>query len=217
MLIETRMPNQIHRGKVRDTYLVDDNTLLMVATDRISAFDVVLPNGIPNKGRVLNKLSAFWFEKTQHLVPNHLISLADELEAESPLRQSEVLTDLDPVIAQQAMVVKRAERIDIECIVRGYITGSAWSEYRRQGTVSGQKMPVGMLEGQRFPEPLFTPTTKAEEGHDQNMTHEEVLAMVGADSAKQLEEASQLVYKFAHDFARERDIDFAYQTYRLVK
>ena len=209
MLIETRMPNQIHRGKVRDTYLVDDDTLLMIATDRISAFDVVLPNGIPNKGRVLNKLSAFWFEKTQHLIPNHVISLADELEAGSPLAQSEVLSDLDPVIAQQAMVVKRAERIDIECIVRGYITGSAWSEYRRQGTVSGQKMPVGMLEGQRFPEPLFTPTTKAEEGHDQNMSHEEVLAMVGADAARQLEEASKSVYKYAHDFARERGIILA--------
>jgi phosphoribosylaminoimidazole-succinocarboxamide synthase len=209
MLIETKLPNLLHRGKVRDTYLINDDLLLMVATDRISAFDVVLPNGIPNKGLVLNRMSAFWFEKTEDIVPNHLLCLADAPGVASKFGNNGLLANLTPELAQQAMIVRRAERIDIECIVRGYITGSAWSEYRRRGMVWGQPMPEGLLEGMPFPEPLFTPTTKAEEGHDQNMTEQEVINMVGPDLAHQLEQVSKAVYGFAHDYAKGRGIILA--------
>ena len=209
MLIETTLPNILHRGKVRDTYAISDDLLLMVATDRISAFDVVLPTGIPNKGLVLNRISSFWFDKTSHLIPNHLIALADAGNAAPLLASNPELSEVSPELASQAMIVKRAERIDIECIVRGYITGSAWAEYRRQGTVSGKPMPAGLIEGTPFSEPLFTPTTKAEEGHDQNMSDQEVEDMVGADLARQLAEASKSVYRFAHDYARERGIILA--------
>ncbi len=217
MIIETNLPRLLHRGKVRDTYLLDQGQLLIVATDRISAFDVVLPGGIPHKGLVLNRISAFWFEQTSHIVPNHFIVLADAPSAgpltaplTAPLSAGgDTPASLPEDIARQAMVVKQAERIDIECIVRGYITGSAWAEYRSQGTVSGQPMPPGLVEGQAFPEPLFTPTTKAEEGHDQNMSHQEVLDMVGGELAGQLADVSKLVYQFARDFALEKGIILA--------
>ena len=209
MLIESGLPNLMHRGKVRDTYAIDDILLLMVATDRISAFDVVLPTGIPEKGKVLNRISSFWFGRTAHLIPNHLVALADSGDAIPYLAKNPDLAHIPSELASQAMVVKEAERIDIECIVRGYITGSAWSEYRRQGTVSGKPMPEGLVEGMEFPEPLFTPTTKAEEGHDQNMSDQEVEDMVGAQIAQKLAEASKTVYKFAHDYARERGIILA--------
>ena len=209
MLIETGLPNLLHRGKVRDTYSITDDLLLMVATDRISAFDVVLPTGIPNKGLVLNRISSFWFNKTEHLIPNHLVALADAEGAAALLSQNPTLAGVSPELASQAMIVKRAERLDLECIVRGYITGSAWAEYRRQGTVSGQPMPDGLVEGMKFPEPLFTPTTKAEEGHDQNMSRQEVKDLVGAEMAQQLEEASKSVYEFAHDYSLERGIILA--------
>ena len=209
MLIETGLPNLLHRGKVRDTYSITDDLLLMVATDRISAFDVVLPTGIPNKGLVLNRISSFWFNKTEHLIPNHLVALADAEGAADLLSQNPTLAGVSPELASQAMIVKRAERLDLECIVRGYITGSAWAEYRRQGTVSGQPMPDGLVEGIKFPEPLFTPTTKAEEGHDQNMSPQEVEDLVGAEMAQKLEEASKSVYEFAHDYSQERGIILA--------
>jgi phosphoribosylaminoimidazole-succinocarboxamide synthase len=209
MLIESGLPNLMHRGKVRDTYAIDDILLLMVATDRISAFDVVLPTGIPEKGKVLNRISSFWFGRTAHLIPNHLVALADSGDAIPYLAKNPDLAHIPSELASQAMVVKKAERIDIECIVRGYITGSAWSEYRRQGTVSGKPMPEGLVEGMEFPEPLFTPTTKAEEGHDQNMSDQEVQDMVGVEMAQKLAEASKKVYKFAHDYARERGIILA--------
>jgi phosphoribosylaminoimidazole-succinocarboxamide synthase len=209
MLIESGLPNLMHRGKVRDTYAIDDILLLMVATDRISAFDVVLPTGIPEKGKVLNRISSFWFGRTAHLIPNHLVALADSVDAITYLAKNPDLAHIPSELAGQAMVVKKAERIDIECIVRGYITGSAWSEYRRQGTVSGKPMPEGLVEGMEFPEPLFTPTTKAEEGHDQNMSDQEVQDMVGVEMAQKLAEASKKVYKFAHDYARERGIILA--------
>ena len=211
MITETRIPNRLHRGKVRDTYRLTDDLLLMVATDRISAFDVVLPTPIPDKGAVLNRMSAFWFDQTGHIVPNHLVALADAPEA-AEYAASPVIAHpayAEDGVAGQAMIVRRAQRIDIECIVRGYITGSAWGEYRRQGTVSGQPMPAGLVEGDPFPEPLFTPTTKAEEGHDENMTAEEVVAMVGADMAEKLAATSKAVYRHAHDYARERGIVLA--------
>jgi phosphoribosylaminoimidazole-succinocarboxamide synthase len=207
--LETKLPNFSHRGKVRDTYAVDDGTLLLVATDRISAFDVVLPTGIPDKGKVLNRISAFWFEKTAHIVGNHLIGLADDPEVARRYGDSEVIKKLPTDLAPQAMIVKKAERVDMECIVRGYLTGSAWSEYRRRGTVWGIPMPENMLEGTPFPEPLFTPTTKAQEGHDQNMTGQEVIDMVGVELARKLEEVSKAVYSFADRYAREKGIILA--------
>ena len=209
MIIETPLPGNPHRGKVRDTFDLGDGRLLMVSTDRLSAFDVVLPGGIPDKGLVLNRISSFWFQQTAGLVPNHLLCLADDPQAAQYLQGSPVGETLPGAVARQAMVVKRAERIDIECIVRGYITGSAWSEYRRQGTVSGQQMPAGLVEGQQFPEPLFTPTTKADEGHDENMSSEEVVALVGPDMARQLEDTSKAVYQFAQTYAREQGIILA--------
>ena len=209
MILETQMPDKLHRGKVRDTYGLGGEDLLMVATDRISAFDVVLPTGITDKGLVLNRISAFWFDKTKNIVPNHFICLGDAPEAVKYLEGSSIAGSVSEDVARQSMVVKRAERLDLECIVRGYITGSAWSEYRRQGTVSGLDVGKGLVECQAFPEPLFTPTTKAEEGHDENMSKQKVLDMVGTDMARQLEETSITVFKWALDYARERDIILA--------
>ena len=196
---ETNLPNLLYRGKVRDTYPIDDDTLLMVATDRISAFDVVLPTGIPNKGAALNQISAFWFDKTSHLIPNHLIQMASERDD----------LDIPEEVAKRAMVVKRAERIDVECVVRGFITGSAWSEYRRSGTVQGLPMAEGLREGDQFPEVLFTPTTKAEVGHDENMSFQEVVDMVGQEMAERLRDMTIKVYSYARDYAIDRGIIIA--------
>ena len=209
MLLETNLPNLLHRGKVRDTYPVDEELLLIVATDRISAFDVVLPDAVSNKGRVLNRISAFWFEKTNHLIPNHFIGLADGPNVKDQYKDSSIMSAISPEIASQSMIVKKAERIDIECIVRGYITGSAWGEYRRSGTVSGKPMPEGLVEGDSFPTPIFTPTTKAEEGHDENMSDQEVIDMVGVEMAQKLEKASIEVYDFAQEYAKSRGVILA--------
>ena len=209
ILMESNMPNILHRGKVRDTYDLGSGRLLMIATDRISAFDVVLPNGITDKGRVLSRISAFWFDLTKDIVPNHFICLADAPEAAQYIKGSNITGQVSDQIARQAMVVKHAERLDLECVVRGHIAGSAWSEYRRDGTVSGIDIGTGFVEGQEFPEPLFTPTTKAEEGHDENMSKQEVMDMVGTDMAQQLEATSKAVFKAAHDFARGKGIILA--------
>ncbi len=197
-LMESPLPDLVYRGKVRDTHDLGDE-FLMVATDRISAFDVVMPNGIPDKGAVLSQISAFWFDKTQHLVPNHLIDLG------TARQDLGISTDMQ----RRSMIVKKAERIDVECIVRGYITGSAWSEYRKTGTVQDKPMQSGLVEGDKFPEPLFTPTTKAEVGHDENMSYEEVVDMVGADTAAQLRDTAIEVFNFAHDVAFECGIILA--------
>ena len=209
MIIDTNMPDILHKGKVRDTYAVNDETLLMVATDRISAFDVVLPTGIPQKGQVLNRISAFWFEETKDIVPNHFLCLADSPDLKSNYGDNPLLSTMSSEVAGQAMIVKKAERIDIECIVRGYITGQAWLEYQRNGTVWGLSMPSDMLEGTPFPEPLFTPTNKAEEGHDVNITQAQVEDLVGKEIANELESISKQVYSFADQHARQRGIILA--------
>ena len=209
MIIETYLPNRLHKGKVRDTYDLGDGHLLMVATDRISAFDVVLPTGIPSKGQVLSRMSAFWFRHTAGLMNNHLIGMADDPEVVEEYRGNATFALVSPEISRQSMIVQKAQRIDIECIVRGYLAGSAWAEYRRDGTVWGNEMPQGLKEGEALPEPLFTPTTKAEEGHDQSMTHQEVVDMVGERLARHLEESSLSIYSFANDFARQRGIILA--------
>ena len=198
-LRETDLPNLVYRGKVRDTHDLGEGLLLMVATDRISAFDVVLPTPIPEKGAVLCQMSAFWFRQTLDLVPNHMIRLAVEQTGLS----------VPDEVARRAIVVRKAERIDVECVVRGYITGSAWAEYRSDGTVGGDAMPSGLQEGQAFPEPLFTPTTKAEVGHDESLTVQQMEGMIGADLTRQLQDKSVEVYRFAHGLARERGIVLA--------
>lgn len=209
MITETHLPNPLHKGKVRDTYDLGGGNLLMIATDRISAFDVVLPNGIPHKGLVLSKLSAFWFEKTAHLVNHHYKGPADDPRVAEKYLSGTSFGDLDPEIARQSMVVTRAQRIDLECIVRGYLAGSAWAEYKSMGTVWGRALAPGLKEGQALPEPLFTPTTKAEEGHDQPLSHAEVVEMVGEPLARELEEKSVAVYGFAKNFALQRGIILA--------
>ena len=198
-ITETSLPNMLNKGKVRDTYDLGDGRLLMIATDRISAFDVVLPTGIPEKGAVLNQISAFWFERTSHLIPNHFIALAAEVDD----------LGISEEIARRSMVVRRAERIDVECVVRGFITGSALSEYRRSGTVSGKPMPEGMVEGDKFPEPLFTPTTKAEVGHDEAITVEQMGEMVGKELTQKLAEVSINIYSFAREVAQSKGIIIA--------
>ena len=197
-LMESPLPNLVYRGKVRDTHDLGDE-FLMVATDRISAFDVVMPNGIPDKGAVLSQISAFWFAKTMDIVPNHFVRAGTDRPDLS----------LASDIQRRSMVVKKAERIEVECIVRGYITGSAWSEYRKTGTIQGNPAAPGLVEGDKFPEPLFTPTTKADVGHDENMSFDEVVDMVGMETAVRLRDTSIEVFNFAHDFALGQGIILA--------
>jgi phosphoribosylaminoimidazole-succinocarboxamide synthase len=208
-LLETPLPNILYRGKVRDTFDMGDGLMLMVATDRISAFDVVLPNGIPEKGRVLSRMSKFWFEQTGHIVPNHFVALADDPEALGALKDHPLIKDLPDEVARQATVVKRAERIDVECVVRAYLTGSALVDYKDTGTIFGISVPAGLVDGSKLPELLFTPTTKAEEGHDMPMTMDEVAAMTGVDLAAKLQELSFAVFQHAHDVAAARGIILA--------
>jgi phosphoribosylaminoimidazole-succinocarboxamide synthase len=189
------------RGKVRDTYEAGDN-LLIVATDRLSAFDVVLPVGIPNKGKVLNLLSGFWFEKTKGIIPNHVVEVitdAGKLDKYFPAGRK-----APAYLAGRSMVVKKASRLAVECVVRGYLAGSGWAEYRKSSTVCGLKLPAGLVESQELPEPIFTPTSKAEAGHDMPLTLEEVAGMVGAETAKLLKEKSIGVYNYCRDYARTR-------------
>jgi phosphoribosylaminoimidazole-succinocarboxamide synthase len=192
------------RGKVRDIYDLGDR-LLIVATDRVSAFDAVLPTGIPDKGLVLTQLSAFWFEKTGDIVPNHFLGVVDSTRIEG------VHVELPRDLIGRAMIVRKAQRLDVECIVRGYaVLGSAgWAEYHQSGVVSGIKLPRGLKEAQELFEPIFTPTTKAEEGHDENLTFAQVTELVGEQAANAIAVRSLAVYRFGRDYARERGIIIA--------
>lgn len=207
VLIETNLPLPLlHRGKVRDNYELGDK-LLIVASDRISAFDVVLPCGIPDKGAVLNLISAFWFQKTAHIVPNHLLEVirdAAQLKAYGPKDYG-----YPGVLAHRSMIVRKANRISIECVVRGYLSGSAWAEYSAKGTVNGAAMPSGMKESEQFPEPIFTPTTKAESGHDQPLSLDEMSNLVGGDLTRDLREKTVAVYRFAEEYSRTKGIIIA--------
>jgi phosphoribosylaminoimidazole-succinocarboxamide synthase len=203
VLTETNLPNLMHRGKVRDTYDLGDGRLLMVATDRISAFDSVLPNGIPDKGAVLTQLSAFWFERTRDVVPNHFIRLADGSSDDN------LPFALPAELRGRSMIVKKAERLDVECIVRGYLAGSAWAEYRDTGRVFGIRMPAGLRESEALPEPLFTPTTKAEVGHDENISYSDLVQEIGPEAATAVRLRSLALYKYAAAYARERGIIIA--------
>ena len=206
VVYETNLPNFLYRGKVRDTYDLGEGLLLMVATDRVSAFDVVLPTAIPDKGVILCQMSAFWFEKTTHIVPNHLLALAQDSEAVKGIKAFDVVDSLPDEVAKRAMVVKRAQRIDVECIARGYLAGSAWSEYRKTGAVFEAPMPAGMKEGEKLSEPLFTPTTKAEEGHDEAMTIREMQDLIGVDLTQTLKDKTLEIYQYAHDYAQDKGI-----------
>jgi phosphoribosylaminoimidazole-succinocarboxamide synthase len=208
-LRETNLPNLLYRGKVRDTYDIGGGLLLMVATDRISAFDVVLPNAIPEKGLVLSRLSAFWFRQTASLAPNHFIALADDGDKLTGLVDKAFLASLPKEIARRAMVVRRAKRVDVECVVRGYLAGSAWAEYKSLGIVHGQPMPRGLREGEQLPEPVFTPTTKAETGHDLPITLGQLEGMIGGEMAQKLQEKTLAFYQHAHEYARTRGIIIA--------
>ena len=196
------------RGKVRDSYDLG-NHLLIIATDRISAFDVVLPCGIPEKGLVLNQLSVFWFRQTAELMPNHLVEAVDNVHCLDTYISTEGRFPYPSYLSGRAMVVKKVKRIPIECVVRGYLSGSAWAEYRQSGTVSGFRLPRGLRESQELPEPLFTPTTKAETGHDLPLTMDEVIKLVGDDIAETIKEKSLAIYNHAREYARERGVIIA--------
>lgn len=208
IVLETNLPFPLlRRGKVRDNYDLGD-MILMVATDRISAFDVILPCGIPDKGKVLNQLSGFWFQKTASIVPNHMRSVLLS-KKDLSLSPSLLKIKFPEELLGCSMLVKKAERIPVECVVRGYISGSAWEEYRKKGTIQSEKYSPGMVESQMLPHPIFTPTTKEEEGHDMPLTLEQLKNKLGSSMAKGLEEKSIAVYVFARDYALNKGIIIA--------
>jgi len=184
----------VHRGKVRETYAVGADQLLLVATDRLSAFDVVFDQPIPDKGRVLTQLSAFWFGRLAPLGPTHFLSVAGADLPEAART---------PALAGRVTLARRAQRIDAECVVRGYLAGSGWAEYSAAGAVGGHRLPPGLREADRLPEPIFTPSTKAEVGHDENITREQLSDLVGSDLARELEERSLAVYRAGVERAAE--------------
>jgi phosphoribosylaminoimidazole-succinocarboxamide synthase len=184
------MPETAHvgSGKVRELYALDDDRLLLVASDRISTFDVVLPTEIPDKGRVLTGLSAFWFARTGSIVPNHLLGLRED---------------------GRSTECRRLEMLPLECVVRGYITGSAWKDYQATGATSGHELPTGLRDSDRLPEPIFTPSTKAVEGHDENIDLGQAAELVGAERLREVERSSLELYRFAAEYALERGIIIA--------
>src|SRR6187431_2482727 len=184
------MPEAAHvaSGKVREIYAIDDDTLLLVASDRISTFDVVLPTEVPDKGRVLTGLSGFWFARTRHICPNHLLALRPD---------------------GRSTEVQRLEMLPIECVVRGYLAGSGWKDYQRTGATSGHVLPEGLQESDRLPEPIFTPATKAVEGHDENIGRDQAAELVGAELFEQVQRVALELYRFGSEHAAARGIILA--------
>ena len=203
-VFETNLSGLLYRGKVRDTYDLGDDRLLMVASDRISAFDVVMDQPIPGKGIILTQMSSFWFEVIEHVMPNHVIATVNDDLAMEAVEKNGALLELTPDLARRSMVIKKADRIDIECVVRNYIAGSAWAEYQQFGTMNGQSLQQGMRAADKFTEPIFTPSTKAESGHDMPMTPQEAKDLVGTEMHRILEDKSIEVFQVAHDYAAER-------------
>jgi phosphoribosylaminoimidazole-succinocarboxamide synthase len=190
------MPEAVHvaSGKVRELYALDDERLLLVASDRVSVFDVVLPTEIPDKGRVLTGLSAFWFARTREICPNHLLGVRDD---------------------GRSTECRRLEMLPIEVVVRGYITGSGWKDYQATGEVSGHRLPESLRESERLPEPIFTPSTKAQEGHDENITRDQAAEQVGADRLAEVERVALELYRFASEYAADRGIIIADTKFEL--
>jgi phosphoribosylaminoimidazole-succinocarboxamide synthase len=204
VLLQTDFPDlQLHAsGKVRDVYFLDHDSLLFVATDRISAFDYILATGIPHKGRVLSQISLFWFDFLSDIVPNHVLT-ADVNHYPHALRK------YADQLRGRSMLVQRADMFPVECVVRGYISGSAWKEYKATGEVCGIALPKGLRESEAFPEPIFTPATKAATGHDENISFERMCEIVGEEPATQLRDLTLRIYKKAAAYARERGIIIA--------
>lgn len=200
VIVKTELDNVklFKRGKVRDIYDLDDK-LLIVATDRISAFDVVLPDGISYKGKVLTGLSVFWFNYTKDIADNHLISAE---VADFP----EVLKPYEEILAGRSMLVKKAKRVDIECVVRGYLAGSAWREYKSKGTVCGQKLPEGLRESERLPELIFTPAIKASSGHDENIPVSKMKELIGEELTAEIIEKSLVIFRAASEHVESREL-----------
>ena len=217
VLLNIELPGIKHfkKGKVRDVFDLGDE-LLLVASDRISAFDVVMPNGIPDKGRILTQISLFWFEFTRGIVPNHFItSNVDEYPAE--------LKKYRNILEGRSMIGKKTKVIPVECVVRGYLSGSGWKEYQESGSVCGIKLPKGLKESEKLPEPIFTPSTKADTGHDLNITEKEVIDRVGERTASFIKEKSIAVYKAASDYAAKKGIiiadtkfEFGFINYKII-
>ncbi len=203
-LLQSNLPGieLLHRGKARDVYALPDDRLLIVASDRLSAFDVVLPDPIPGKGEMLTQVSNFWFDKTAHIVPNHLTGI--DVASVLP-------TGIDPKLYEKrAVVVKRLKAVPIEAIARGYLIGSGWKDYQATGSLCGIELPAGLQQAQQLPEPIFTPSTKAPKGsHDENIGFEAVVATIGAGLAQQVRDATLAIYKFAATYAAERGIIIA--------
>ncbi len=195
-----RIP-KVRSGKVREIFDLGPN-LLFVASDRISAFDVIMPNGIPRKGEVLTQISYFWFSQTEQLVPNHLVSRAND-----PLPAQ--LQNYSAQLGRRSMVVKKTQPLAIECVVRGYLCGSGWKDYQKTGAICGINLPAGLKESSRLPEPIFTPATKAETGHDENISFEEACKITGRDIAEQARDLSLKIYSFAVEYALKRGIIIA--------
>jgi len=191
----------VRRGKVRDVYEVDDY-LLIVATDRVSAFDVVLPNGIPDKGKVLTQISIYWFNQMKDIIENHIV-------ATDVKDYPQILHKYKDMLEGRSMFVKKAKPMPVECIVRGYLSGSGWKEYKEKGTVCGIKLPEGLVESSRLDEPIFTPSTKAEEGHDINISFDEMKKIVGDDIGEKLKDASLKVYRKGRELAEKKGIIIA--------
>jgi len=192
----------LHQGKVRDIYDIDDQHMLIITTDRISAFDVIMPNAIPGKGRILNEVTSFWLNRLSHIVPNHISELPLEQVLPNPEERAEV--------ANHAMVVKKLKALPIEAIVRGYIIGSGWKDYQATGSVCGIQLPEGLRLADRLPEAIFTPSTKAEAGtHDKNVNYTYMEKLLGMDIAKQVRDVSLQLYRQAADYALERGIIIA--------
>jgi phosphoribosylaminoimidazole-succinocarboxamide synthase len=193
---------QIHQGKVRDIYAVDDQHMLIVTTDRLSAFDVVLPDPIPGKGSVLTRISRFWFDRTRHIIPNHLTDLPLERAVPDPAERA--------AIADRSMIVRRLKALPIEAVVRGYLIGSGWKDYQQTGIVCGITLPHGLRQADKLPQALFTPSSKAPQGqHDENISYEKVVATVGTGLAEQIRASALALYGFAAEHALKRGIIIA--------
>jgi phosphoribosylaminoimidazole-succinocarboxamide synthase len=204
VLLRTDLPDlELHAsGKVRDVYLVDKDHLLFVATDRISAFDYVLATGIPHKGRVLTQLSIFWFQFLGKTVAHHLVTSDVQQYPKAIQKYADQLQG-------RSMLVRRADMFPVECVVRGYLSGSAWKEYQASGAVCGIRLPAGLSESDKLPEPIFTPATKATTGHDENISFEEMVKLLGVELSQKLRDATLAIYQKASDYARDRGIILA--------